>query len=157
MKLLADDKANVKIATFSVGNTVLVKQHKRNNLASPFNPIPHTTAKIKGWMTTVTSNSTNKCVIRNSSFYKQSPTTLSKRFPIENYNLASHDEIRRHEINDAIERNEISDEFNSSNENKYGEIGDEIHENIPRRNLARERNRPQYLRDDIQNVVNLGN
>ena len=150
----------MKTTTFSVGDTVLVKQYKRNKLTPPFNPIPHTIVEIKGSMITAKSNSTNKCVTRNSSFYKQIPTTLSKRFPMENYNLPSQDEveeIKGHEINDKTRRNEINEELNPSNENENEDIEEEILENIPRRNPARERNRPQYLRDDIQNVVNLEN
>ena len=44
----------------------------------------------------------------------------------------------------------------SSNESEI-EQEEEPPEDAQRRNPTRERNRPQYLRDDIQNLINVGN
>ena len=66
MKLLADNNRNARISTFSLGDTVLVKQKKLNKLSPPFNPSPHTIVQMKGSMITAKMNGTNTWVTRNS-------------------------------------------------------------------------------------------
>ena len=55
MKAKAGDNRNVKIATFSIGDTVLVKQKKLNKLTPPFNPVAHKIVEIKGSVITARS------------------------------------------------------------------------------------------------------
>ena len=50
MKVYADSRRNAKPHHFRVGDPVLVKQKKSNNLSTPFDPKPYVITKFKGSM-----------------------------------------------------------------------------------------------------------
>ena len=56
-----------------MGETVLVRQEKRNKLSTPFEPIPYHVTRIKGSMITAQRTTDNRTVTRNSSFFKSIP------------------------------------------------------------------------------------
>ena len=70
-KLYADGRRHAKICKISMGDSVLVRQQKRNKLSSFFNPNPFIVTAIKGSM--VTASRGDKKVTRNSSFFKVLP------------------------------------------------------------------------------------
>lgn len=68
MKSYADAKRHAKPATFNVGDSVLVKQHKTNKFSTPFDSQPYKITKINGSM--ITAKRGDKSITRNSSFFK---------------------------------------------------------------------------------------
>lgn len=62
MKEYFDLKRNTKPAGLKVGDSVLVKQKKKNKLSAPFNPEPMTIKNIKGNM--ITAATENKEITR---------------------------------------------------------------------------------------------
>ena len=68
IKSYVDTKRRAKPATFKVGDTVLVKQHKTNKFSTPFDSQPYTITKINGSM--ITAKRGDKSTTRNSSFFK---------------------------------------------------------------------------------------
>jgi hypothetical protein len=69
MKEYFDLKRNTKPADLKVGDSVLVKQEKKNKLNTPFNPELMTIKNKKGNMITATAE--NKEKTRISSFFKK--------------------------------------------------------------------------------------
>ena len=69
MKEYFDLKRNTKPADLKVGDSVLVKQEKKNKLSTPFNPEPITIKNKKGNM--ITAAAENKEITCNSSFFKK--------------------------------------------------------------------------------------
>ena len=71
MKQYADNRANVKPSTLTVGDAVLVKNPKPTKAETPFEPIPLVVTQKKGSM--ITARRGPQTVTRNSSFFKKSP------------------------------------------------------------------------------------
>ena len=77
MKEYADNRHNAKMNDLKVGDSVLVRQQKREKLSSYFDPIPYTITNIQGTM--VTAKRKDHAITRNSSFFRRinPPTTTS--------------------------------------------------------------------------------
>ena len=74
MKAYADHKLGVRESKIKLGDTVLIKQPKRNKLSSPFSPVPLVVEEKKGSM--VTASNGNKTITRNSSMFKVVPNHI---------------------------------------------------------------------------------
>ena len=74
-KAYADEKRKVVPCFLALGDTVLVRQQKRNKLTSFFDPRPLRIVGIKGFMITAVRD--NWKVVRNSSFFKKIPSRMS--------------------------------------------------------------------------------
>ena len=72
-KKYADTRRRTKLRKFMMGETVLVRQEKRNKLSTPFEPIPYHVTRVKGSMITAQRTTDNRTVTRNSSFFKSIP------------------------------------------------------------------------------------
>ena len=68
MKEYHDKCANAKERTFNIGDTVLVKQQKKNKLCTRFNPNIYTVKHVNGTMITATCGIYS--ITRNISFFK---------------------------------------------------------------------------------------
>ena len=68
MKDYHDKCINAKERTFNIGDTVLVKQQKKNKLSTIFNPNIYTVKHVKGTMITDTSGMHS--ITRNVYFFK---------------------------------------------------------------------------------------
>ena len=68
MKEYHDKRTKAKERTFNIGDTVLVKQQKKNKLSARFNPNIYTVKHVKGTMITATSGTHS--ITRNVSFFK---------------------------------------------------------------------------------------
>ena len=156
MKEYADNNRNVKASTLNIDDTGLVKQTKLNKLTPPFNPDRHTVVAKKGSTITARSNRTGYCITRNSSFFKKIPNRNdSIAGGYENYsNGASDLDDQDNYNNDIGGDNGVQNEANT-NENNVDDFGNNVvnPEIVLRRNPIRERNRPSYLQDDIQNLL----
>ena len=137
MKMYADNHMNVKESNFNISDIVLVKQKKVNKLTPPFNPDPLVVISIKGSMITAKSTTTQKEITRNSSFFKKI-----------NYRETEEYDVLDDENSDEIVENVIDENYGD-----HIQVGDEN----PRRNPLRQRNRPQFLQKDIENLLNAGN
>ena len=73
MKMNADKKRKARKSEFKIGDTVLVKQERKNKMSTPFNPKPLTIVDIKGTMITASREGTK--ITRNASHYKLLPKT----------------------------------------------------------------------------------
>ena len=73
MKMNAVKKRIARKSEFKIGDTVLVKQERKNKMSTPFNPKPHTIVDIKGTMITASRDGTK--ITRNASHYKLLPKT----------------------------------------------------------------------------------
>ena len=74
-KLYSDKKMGAKQSVTKPGDTVLVKQPKKNKLTSPFNPKPGTVLERKGSMVTVHHG--DRTVTRDASHFKRISDTLA--------------------------------------------------------------------------------
>ena len=74
MKEYADKCRNAKSTDLSVGDKVLIKQPKQNNMSTPFNPEPLQITRKKGSM--ITAQNGERTVTRNSSFFKKLPSNI---------------------------------------------------------------------------------
>jgi hypothetical protein len=70
MKKHFENKHCVKPSQFKVGDSVLVKQEKKDKLTPPFNPTPLKIKEKKGSMITA-ADGQNKMITRNSSHFKK--------------------------------------------------------------------------------------
>ncbi|KAL3864805.1 hypothetical protein ACJMK2_006458 [Sinanodonta woodiana] len=68
MKSYADQTRKAKKSNFKVGDSVLVKQEKRDKLSTPFDPKPYEVINKKGSM--ITARREDHQITRNSSFFK---------------------------------------------------------------------------------------
>lgn len=68
MKSYADKRRNTQSSRISVGDTVLVRQPKKNKLSTPFDPRPYTVTKQNGSM--FTARRGNHVITRNASHFK---------------------------------------------------------------------------------------
>ena len=64
---------HAKPCTLSVGDRVLVKQPRKNNLSSPFNPYPYRITAQKGSMFTAKNSETDHEINRNQTHFKSIP------------------------------------------------------------------------------------
>ena len=69
MKKYSDHRQHSKTTDLKIGDTVLIRQPKKNKLTPPFNPKPFTVEARKGTMVTVKRGS--KKITRNISFFKK--------------------------------------------------------------------------------------
>ena len=74
IKAYADSKLGTKPSNIKPGDTVLVRQPKKNKLSTPFNPEPLVVEEKKGSM--VTASDGFKSITRNSSMFKIIPKEL---------------------------------------------------------------------------------
>ena len=65
MKMNADKFNHAKEHTILVGDTILVRQQKKNKLSTRFDPEPYQVTRVKGTMVTATR------LTRNISFFKK--------------------------------------------------------------------------------------
>ena len=78
MKEMADDRRNVKKCDLAVGDTVMVKQEKRDKLSTPFNPTLLKVTARKGSM--MTAEDSHRRVTRNSSHFKKISSRCSEQY-----------------------------------------------------------------------------
>ena len=105
----------------------------------------------KGTMITAKSSIENRWITRNCSFFKRIPSSLrnntkskqSDEYTIEGSNNTEEPDIEG--TNEPLD-NEVEDLEVDQSE-------DEIEAIQPRRNPPRERIRPPYLRDEIENLI----
>ena len=74
IKVYADSKLGTKPSDIKPGDTVLVRQPKKNKLSTPFDPEPLVVEEKKGSM--VTASDGFKSITRNSSMFKIIPKNL---------------------------------------------------------------------------------
>ena len=74
IKAYADSKLGTKPSDIKPGDTVLVRQPKKNKLSTPFNPEPVIVEEKKGSM--VTASDGSKSITRNLSVFKIIPKNL---------------------------------------------------------------------------------
>ena len=74
IKVYADLKLGAKPSDIKPGDTVLVRQPKKNKLSTPFNPEPLVVEGKKGSM--VTASDGIKSIMWNSSMFKVIPRNL---------------------------------------------------------------------------------
>ena len=107
-------------------------------------------------MITPRSNRTGYCITRNSSFFNKIPNRNdSIAGGYENYsNGASDLDDQNNYNNDIGGDNGVQNEANT-NENNVDDLCNNVvnPEILLRRNPIRERNRPSFLQDDIQNLL----
>ena len=127
MKKYADKNRNVKSSNFQINDTVLVKQPKTNKLTPPFDTDPYVIIAIKGNMITARSTTNERCITRNSSFFKKIP--CRKNSPVNNYisdtdesgpegNNDIYNEINGNNIEEEIHEEEHVESNNQEKENK---------------------------------------
>ena len=76
MKAYADLKLGVRESKIRLGDTVLIKQPKRNKVNAPFRQVPILVEGKNGSM--VTASDGNKTVTRNSSMFKVVPNHIRR-------------------------------------------------------------------------------
>ena len=69
MKEQADKRAKAQEAEMAIGDTVLIRQKKRNKFTTRFDPSPYQVVEIKGTMVTAVRN--EKYITRNVSHFKK--------------------------------------------------------------------------------------
>ena len=74
MKEYADKCSHTKSVDLKVGDTVLIKQPKKNKMSTPFNPEPFKIKEKKGSM--ITAQNAERTVTRNASFLKKLPSNI---------------------------------------------------------------------------------
>ena len=114
MKMNADKFNHAKEHTILVGNTVLVRQQKKNKLSTRFDPEPYQVTRVKGTM--VTATRPGHYVTRNISFFKKISPQKSHR----------QDTDREEEIWDELNDsdNETNVEINNADGLNNGELVD---------------------------------
>lgn len=70
-KVYQDQRRNTKPCSLAFGDTVLVRQQKRNKITPYYDPVPYTVVAVKGSI--VTAERQGCWIVRNSSFFKQIP------------------------------------------------------------------------------------
>ena len=71
MKTYADKSRKTAGHEIKVGDTVLVRQRKRNKFSTPFESTPYMVEKIKGTMITASRITDNRKLTRNSFYFKR--------------------------------------------------------------------------------------
>ena len=82
MKVYCDKRRNAKRFQLEVGDTVLVRQHRKNKLSTPFDPKPLQIIRRKCSM--VTAKIVTYTITRNVSHYKRYDAT--RHLPLHVYN-----------------------------------------------------------------------
>ena len=77
MKERADRRARCQMALVRIGDTVLVRQKKKDKFTTKFDPAPYKVTEVKGTMVTAVRN--EKSITRNVSHFK--PIQLSIKVP----------------------------------------------------------------------------
>ena len=67
----ADSRRNAKQEKMKENDLVMVKQQRQNKMTSHFEPNPYKITQIKGSMITAKRVTDDKCITRNSSFFKK--------------------------------------------------------------------------------------
>ena len=80
-KAYQDARRNTRHSSLTLGDTVLVRQQKRNKLTSYYNPKPLQITAIKGSMITAVRNGLE--IVRNSSFFKKIPPIQPSSVPAQ--------------------------------------------------------------------------
>lgn len=123
MKIASDTKKKAKKCSLKPGDTVLVKQQKRNKITTPFNHKPYEITSKKGSM--ITAEREDHRVTRDSSFFKH---------------------VKNAEPVNPSVSNETSSKNNEEDENDSVIV----EENTPElRRSNRERRPPSYLKDYV--------
>lgn len=123
MKIASDTKKKAKKCSLKPGDTVLVKQQKRNKITTPFNHKPYEITSKKGSM--ITAEREDHRVTRDSSFFK-------------------------HVKNAEPVNPSVSNETSSKNNDEDDNDSVILEENTPElRRSNRERRPPSYLKDYV--------
>jgi hypothetical protein len=116
MKINADRLANAKEHTIKVGDTVLVRQRKKNKWSTRFDPKPYCVTQVKGTM--ITATRPGHYITRNSSFYKKVPQQeLQQRSETEDD--GNHSELDTTPSETNIEIDNENDNENELVERRY--------------------------------------
>ena len=103
MKMNADKFNHAKEHTILVGDTVLVRQQKKNKLSTRFDPEPYQVTRVKGTM--VTATRPEHYVTRNISFFKKISPQQSHRQDTDREEEEIWDELNDSDNETNIERN----------------------------------------------------
>ena len=95
MKVYADSRRNAKPHHFRVGDPVLVKQKKNNELSTTFDPKPYVITKVKGLMITTKKIADGKNVTRNSSHFKLLNLPMHNIQPVSREEIETDDDQER--------------------------------------------------------------
>ena len=77
MKNYADARSRAKLSEIKEGDTVLVRQKKKNKLSTRFDPCPYRVTKRKGNRITAVRN--KKFISRNVSLFKKVPSSMTNQ------------------------------------------------------------------------------
>ena len=103
MKMNADKFNHAKEHTILVGDTVLVRQQKKNQLSTRFDPEPYQVTRVK--RTIVTATSPGHYVTRNISFFKKISPQQSHRQDTDPEEEETWDELNDSDNETNLERN----------------------------------------------------
>ena len=78
MKMYADKRARAKPSPIREGDTVLLRQEKKNKLSTPFEGIPYTVFQKKGSMVTAERATDGRIVTRNTKDFKSCPPSTKE-------------------------------------------------------------------------------
>ena len=78
MKMYADKRANAKPSPIREGDTVLLRQEKKNKLSTPFEGIPYTVFQKKRSMVTAERTTDGRMVTRNTKDFKSCPPSTKE-------------------------------------------------------------------------------
>ena len=78
MKIYADKRANAKPSPIREGDTVLLRQEKKNKLSTPFEGVPYTVFQKKGSMVTAERTTDGRMVTRNTEDFKSCPPSTKE-------------------------------------------------------------------------------
>ena len=79
MKMYADKRANAKPSPTREGDTVLLRQEKKNKLSTPFEGIPYTVFQKKGSMVAAERTTDGRIVTWNTKAFKSCPPSTKKK------------------------------------------------------------------------------
>ncbi|KAK2549443.1 hypothetical protein P5673_030118 [Acropora cervicornis] len=83
--MYADKRANAKPSLMREGDTVWLRQEKKNKLSTPFEGIPYTVFQKKGSMVTAKRTTDGRMVTRNTKDFKSCPP--SKKEATQTYTV----------------------------------------------------------------------
>ena len=107
MKMNADKFNHAKDHTILVGDTVLVRQQKKNKLSTRFDPEPYQETRVEGAMVTLTRP--GHYVTRNISFFKKISPQHSHRQDTDREEEEIWDELSDSDNETNVERNNAVD------------------------------------------------
>ncbi len=91
MKQYADKSRKVESHDLQKGDTVLVKQKKKNKFSSVYEPNPYVVEKIKGSMITAVRETDGRSITRNNSHYKRVNKSRNNRLEQDLWNFEARD------------------------------------------------------------------